>query len=62
MNMRFDDLGLGVKSQSNSVMAGSYRNILQYSLVRFDCEVKLRIRNADPFGYGSFSNSELAFQ
>ena len=62
MNMRFDDLGLGVKSQSNSVMAGSCRNILQYSFVCFACEVKLRIRRADPFGYGVFSNSELAYQ
>ena len=62
MDMCFDDSGLGVKSQSNSVMAGSYRNILQYSLVCFVCEVKLRIRNADPFGYGSVSNSELAKQ
>ena len=40
MNMCFDELGLGVKSQSNSAMAGSCRNIPSYSLVCFIREVK----------------------
>jgi len=62
MYMCFDDSGLGVKSQSNSAMAGSCRNIPKYSLVRFDCGVKLRNRHADPIGYGVFSNSEPAIQ
>ena len=60
MYMCFDDLGLGVKSQSNSAMAGSCGNILKYSLVCSACEVKRRIRRADPSGYGVLSNSELA--
>ena len=60
MDMYFDDPRLGAKSQSNSAIAGSCRNIPKYGLVRSACEVKLRIRNADPFGYGSLSNSEFA--
>ena len=56
MDMCFDDPGLGVKSQSNSAMAGSYRNIPKYSLVRSTCEVKRRIRHADLFWYGVLSN------
>ena len=60
MYMCFDESGQGVKSQSNSAMAGSFRNIPKYSLVRSTREVKPRIRHADPFGYGVFSNSEPA--
>ena len=60
MYMCFDDPGVGAKSQSNSAMAGSCRNILKYGLVCCVCEVKRRIRYADPFGYGNLSNSEFA--
>ena len=59
MNMCFDDLGLGVKSQSNLAMAGSCRNIPKYSLVCFDNEVKLLMKCAEHSCYGIFSNSEL---
>jgi len=59
MDMCFDDLGLGAKSQSNSAIAGSCRNIPKYGLVCSTYKVKLRIGNADPFGYGFLSNSEL---
>jgi len=38
--MHSDDLGLGVKSHSNSAMAGSYRNMPTYSLSLFASEVK----------------------
>ena len=59
MYKRFDDLGLGVKSQSNLAMAGSCRNIPKYSLVCFANEVKLPIGCAELFCYGTLSNSEL---
>ena len=35
MCMCLDDLRIGVKSLSNSAMAGSCRNVPQYSLVQF---------------------------
>jgi hypothetical protein len=38
--MHLDDLRVGVKSQSNSAMAGSCRNMPQYSLVQLDSGVK----------------------
>ena len=38
--MHSDDLGLGVKSHSNSAMAGSCRNMPKYSLPLLACEVK----------------------
>ena len=38
--MHLDDLRVGVKSQSNLAMAGSCRNMPQYSLVLFVSEVK----------------------
>ena len=46
--MHLDDLRLGVKSQSNSAMAGSCRNMPQYSLILFVSEVK--------YGWGSQDN------
>jgi hypothetical protein len=57
--MYLDDLRVGVKSQSNSAMAGSCRNMPQYSLVELLNGVKIRIEFADPQGYGTPSNSEL---
>ena len=38
--MHSDDLGVGVKSQSSSAMAGSCRNMPQYSLYVFTNGVK----------------------
>ena len=38
--MHLDDLGLGVKSHSNSAMAGSCRNMPKYSLTQFISRVK----------------------
>ncbi len=35
-----DELRLGVKGQSNSVIAGSPRNVLRYRLVCFDAGVE----------------------
>ena len=43
MCMYSNDLRLGVKSQSNSAMAGSCRNMPQYSLVQFERRGKVRI-------------------
>ena len=40
MNMHLDDLGIGVKSHSNSAIAGSCRNMPTYSLVLLAHEVK----------------------
>ena len=40
--MHLDDLRIGVKSQSNPAMAGSYRNMPQYSLVALGGDVKYR--------------------
>ena len=40
VRMHSDDLRLGVKSLSNSAMAGSCRNMPQYSLVKLVSEVK----------------------
>ena len=40
MDMCLDDLWLGVKSLSNSAMAGSYWNMPSYSLVQFINGVK----------------------
>ncbi len=48
--MHLDDLGIGVKSHSNTAMAGSCRNMPKYSLILFVCEVK----------YGQRSQSLLA--
>lgn len=58
MCMYLDDLGIGVKSQSSPAMAGSCRNMPQYSLIVLASGVKLRIRPAGPQGYGVPSNSE----
>ena len=38
--MHLDDLGIGVKSHSNLAIAGSCRNIPEYSLFLFANEVK----------------------
>ena len=38
--MHLDDLRVGVKSQSSSAMAGSCRNMPEYSLVEFIAVVK----------------------
>ena len=46
MNMYLDELGLVVKSQSNPAIAGSCRNVPQYSLLLLAHAVKLRIGNA----------------
>ena len=40
VRMHSNDLRIGVKSQSNSAMAGSCRNMPQYSLVLLVDEVK----------------------
>jgi hypothetical protein len=59
--MHSDDLGLGVKSHSNSAMAGSRRNMPKYSLLLFYIRGKVRIRFAESNDYGIFSNSELVY-
>ena len=56
--MRLDDLGIGVKSHSNSAMAGSCRNIPSYSLILSCIWGKVRIAFAEEFSYGTLSNSE----
>ena len=56
--MLLDDLRLGVKSHSNSAMAGSCRNMPQYSLVLACLRGKVRIEFAGPNGHGTYSNSE----
>ena len=56
--MCLDDLRVGVKSLSNLAMAGSCRNMPQYSLAQFIDGVKLRMWFAEPKGYGTLSNSE----
>jgi len=56
-----DDLGVGVKSQSNSAMAGSCQNILSYSL--FFIGQRGRVTNKTRrrvFLIGVFFNSEFA--
>jgi hypothetical protein len=53
-----DELGLGVKGQSNSVIAGSLRNALRSSLgVKFH-EGKALTGLGAPPGYRPLSNSE----
>ena len=51
--MCLDDLRVGVKSLSNLAMAGSCRNMPQYSLIALDWRGKVRIEFADPSGYGT---------
>ena len=56
--MHSNDLRVGVKSLSNSAMAGSCRNMPQYSLVQLLCRGKVRIWFAGPKGHGTLSNSK----
>ncbi len=58
MCMYSNELRVGVKSLSNSAMAGSCRNMPQYSLMVLVSGVKVRIEFAEPQGYGTHSNSE----
>jgi hypothetical protein len=58
VDMHLDELRLGVKSLSSLAMAGSCRNMPQYSLMVLVSGVKVRIEFAEPQGYGTHSNSE----
>jgi hypothetical protein len=53
-----DDLWIGVKDQSNSVIAGSPRNILRYSLGKFTYGGRALTGLGAPPGYQTLSNSE----
>ncbi len=53
-----DELGLGVKGQSNSVIAGSLRNALRSSLGALFPEGKALNGLGAPPGYQTQSNSE----
>ena len=53
-----DELGLGVKGQSNSVIAGSLRNALRSSLEEIFHEGKALNGLGAPPGYQTQSNSE----
>ena len=54
MNTRLDELGLGVKSQSNPAIAGSCRNISRYSLSYLVKGVELQIGGAGHFATAPF--------
>ena len=58
VDMHSDDLCIGVKSLSNSAMAGSYRNMPSYSLSFAYQRCIVRIRFAGAQAYGIYSNSE----
>ena len=53
-----DDLWIGVKGQSNSVIAGSPRNILRYSLRKLSNGGRALTRLGVPPDYQTLSNSE----
>ena len=55
---RLDDLWIGVKGQSNSVIAGSLRNSFRASLACFLTGVELLIFRGPLPGYQQISNSE----
>ena len=52
VDMRVDDLGIGVKSLSNLAMAGSCRNVPKYSLDELVNGVKYGWDLQSLYGYG----------
>ena len=58
MCMYSNELRVGVKSLSNSAMAGSCRNMPQYSLLQLWWRGKVRIWSAGSKDHGTLSNSK----